>query len=100
LKDGGTIMLEVDEPESRGGTMRGGHPGDIAEKAGQTFETALERIKPAATAIIAQLRDLSVPPKEVEVEFGLKLSAAAGAFIASAGAEANFNVTLTWKHDE
>ncbi|MFQ5793665.1 MAG: CU044_2847 family protein [Candidatus Bipolaricaulia bacterium] len=98
LDGGGSIVVEVDEPE--GGMVRAARPGEIAAKASQTFEDALERIKPAASAIIAKLRDLSESPDEVDVEFGLKLSADLGAFIASAGAEANFNVTLTWKRKE
>jgi hypothetical protein len=58
------------------------------------------RIKPAATAIISKLRELNQPPDTIGVEFGIKLSAGAGAILASAGAEANFKVTLTWKREE
>jgi len=36
----------------------------------------------------------------VEVEFGLKMSAEAGAVVAAAGAEANYKVTLTWKREQ
>jgi hypothetical protein len=35
-------------------------------------------------------------PDEIEVTFGVNLSTQAGAFIASAGAEANFCVTMRW----
>jgi len=97
LEEGGSIMVEVDQPEPEGRLVRGGLPGEIAVKAGQTFEFALERIKPAAGAIIAKLRALGDPPDQVGVEFGLKLSMEAGAFVASTGTEANFKVTLTWK---
>jgi|SRR5262245_12948672 len=99
LEDGGIIMVEVDDIEVRGGPARRGHPSEVAEKATQTFETALGKIRPAAVEIIAQLRDLSEPPQTVVVEFGVKLSAAAGAFIASVASEANFKVMLTWKRD-
>ena len=34
------------------------------------------------------------------MEFGRKLNAQAGAFIAAAGTEANYKVTLTWKREE
>ena len=99
LEDGGAILVEVDEPEPQGGVMRAARPGEIVAKAGQTFEAALERIKPAAGTIIAKLRGLHDPPDEVEVEFGLKMSAEAGAVIATAGAEANYKVTLKWKRE-
>jgi hypothetical protein len=100
LEGEGTILVEVDEPEPKGGVVQAGRPGEIAVRASQTFEAALERIKPAAGAIIVKLRGLANPPDEVEVEFGLKLSAEAGAFIASAGTEANFTVKLTWEREE
>ena len=99
LEDGDVIVVEVDEPEPKGGVMRAARPGEIVVKAGQTFEAALERIKPAAGTIIAKLRGLHDPPDEVEVEFGLRMSADAGAVIASAGAEANYKVTLKWKRE-
>lgn len=99
LQDDGTIMVEMDE-EARGGVTRGGRPSEVTERAQQTFEAALAKIKPVATSLIAQLRDLSQPPQEVEVEFGLKLSAEAGAFIASASTEAHFLVKLTWQQEK
>ncbi|HYV06538.1 MAG TPA: CU044_2847 family protein [Blastocatellia bacterium] len=97
LQDGGTIMVEVDSAQPAGVRVRGGSPTEIAEKARQSFETSLERIKPAAAAIIAKLRELSDQPEQVSVEFGIKLSAEAGVVLASTGVEANFKVTLQWK---
>ncbi len=102
LQEGGTLLVEVDEPERyaettmRGGVVKAARPGEIADKAQDTFEDALDKIKPAAQAIIDKLRALSDAPDEIGVEFGIKLSAEAGAFIASAGVEANYTVTLTW----
>jgi Trypsin-co-occurring domain 1 len=98
LKDGSSVMVEVDE-EARGGVVRRGATSDVAEKATQTFETALERIRPAAVELIAQFRNLREPPQIAVVEFGVKLSAEAGAFIASVATETNFMVTLTWRRD-
>jgi hypothetical protein len=99
LEDGTTVLVESDEPDSKGPVVRGVGPREIAEKAEQTFETALGKIKPAAAAVIAKLRDLSDPPEQVAIEFGIKLGAKAGAFITSADAEATFKITLTWKRD-
>ncbi len=103
LQEGGTLLVEVDEPKryaettTRGGVVKAARPGEIADKAQDTFEDALDKIKPAAQAIIDKLRALSDAPDEIGVEFGIKLSAEDGAFIASAGAEANYTVTLTWR---
>jgi hypothetical protein len=80
---------------------RAARPGEVAAKAGQTFEVALERIKPVAGTIIAKLRGLSDPPDEAVVEFGLKMSGQAGSVVvASVGAEAHYKVTLTWRREE
>jgi len=65
--------------------------------ASQTFEAALEKIKPAASGIIAKMRTLADPPDQAVVVFGIKLGARTGALIASPDSEANFLVTLTWK---
>lgn len=99
LEAGGSVLVQVDEPAPEG-VVKASRAGDVVKKAGQTFEDALDRIKPAASAIIAKLRGLTDPPDEIEVEFGLTLNAEAGAFVALAGAEANYSVTLTWKREE
>ena len=101
LEEGGSIVVEVDEPVPEGGVVRAARPGEIAAKAGQTFEAALERIKPLAGTIIAKLRGLHDPPDEAVVEFGLKMSGQAGSVVvASVGAEAHYKVTLTWRREK
>src|SRR4051794_12315062 len=82
LEGGGSILVETDEPSVEGGVVRAGREGEVAEKAGCTFQEALSKVTPAAHAIITRLRGLSDPPDQVGVEFGLKLSAAAGAIVA------------------
>ncbi len=94
LAEGGTVTVEVDDPD--GGVVRAARPGEVAETAKQTLEDALDKIKPAAQAVVSKLRDLHDEPDEITVEFGIKLNAAAGAFIASAGVEANYRVALKW----
>lgn len=95
-EDGNSVLMEVDEPETEG-VVRVSRRGEVAETAAKTFEESLDGIRPAASAIIQKLRDLSVPPDQLGVEFGLKFSAKAGAIFASVDAEANVKVTLTWK---
>jgi hypothetical protein len=96
LESGETVVVEVEDGEV--GLQRAGR-GEIAERASETFEGALEKIKPAAGVIIAKLRSLADTPDEVNVEFGIKLSGKLGvAFVASADAEANYKVTLKWSN--
>ncbi len=95
LEKGGSVVVEIEVPEGLGMTPAGRVEG-VLERAGQTFEEALDKIRPAVATIIQKLHALSDPPDMVEVEFGLKLSAQAGAFIAAASADAHYKVTLTW----
>jgi Trypsin-co-occurring domain 1 len=92
---GQSIFVEA-EDSAAGVVTRGIGAQSIAIRASQTFEEAISRVRPAAEAIVAQLRDLATTPDEVAVEFGLTLSAEAGAFIAAAGTAANFKISLTW----
>ena len=96
VQAGGSVIVEVDEPAPEGAKRAARRPGEVAEKAKATFEDAFDKIKPAADLIVAKLRNLHDAPDEIGVEFGVKLSAEAGAFVASAGAEANYKVTLKW----
>ncbi len=95
LEDGTTMLVEIEEPDL-GGLVKASHADGVIVKAHQTLEKSLEKVKPAAQFVIQQLRKLHDAPDEVQVSFGLKLSADAGAVLASAGAEANYTITLKW----
>lgn len=94
---GQSIFVEAEDPAASVVT-RGIGTQSIATRASQTFEEAISRVRPAAEAIVAQMRNLAATPDEVVVEFGLTLSAEAGAFIAAAGTAANFKISLTWRN--
>ena len=72
---------------------------DTPQKAQQTFEKALDKVRPIASALIDKFRNISDPPDEIQVEFGLKMNAEAGAIIAATGVEANYKVMLTWRQE-
>lgn len=95
VEGGGTLAVEVDEGV-QAGVVRASRPGEIVAEAQQTLESALDRVMPAAQAMIGRVRALSAKPDEVQVAFGVKLSAEAGAILAKAGGEANLTVTLKW----
>jgi len=94
LEEGGSIVVQIDEPET-GGTIRAGRDETI-EKVKDTFEEALNRVLPAAKSVVEKLQRMESRPDEIEVNFGINLSAKAGAFIALASADANFGVTVRW----
>jgi hypothetical protein len=97
LQDGGAILVQVDEAAAGPVTRGLGDRRLVTEQAQQSFEQAIARVQPAAQALISRLRALADAPDEVGVEFGLELSAEAGAFIAAASSTANFKVTLSWR---
>jgi Trypsin-co-occurring domain 1 len=94
LEDGGSIVIEVDEPESEG-TIRAAR-GDTIVKAKETLEEALNKVLPVTKSVVEKLRGIGNRPDEIEISFGVKLSTTAGAVIACATAEANFDVTMRW----
>ncbi len=101
LEDGTKFLIEVDEPESTPAVERVALPsGQLVLKAQQSFEEALEKVKPVASTIISKLRNLNTPADEVEVKFGLKLTAEAGAIFSSVGGEVSYEITLKWKQDK
>ena len=94
LEEGGSIVIQIDEPET-GGTVRAGREDKI-EQARETFEDALNKVLPATKTVVEKLRSMASRPDEIEVTFGVNLSTMAGAFIASASAQANFGVMVRW----
>lgn len=98
LESGGSILVEVDKPAAVTDS-RIGIRDEVAQKAQQTFESALNKIKPVADVIMANVRALNQPADEVEVKFGVKISAELGAIIASGSGEVNYEITLKWKRE-
>ncbi|MEV7097780.1 CU044_2847 family protein [Amycolatopsis sp. NPDC051045] len=94
LADGGTVVVEV---EAEPGLEHASVPSGVLRKATTTFEHALGEVRAAAAAALAQFRDLG--PDEVELKFGVKLDAQAGAVIARTGLQGQFEVKLKWLRD-
>lgn len=95
LDDGGEVLVEVtpDGPEispvSRGGTL--------IEAASTSLGTALASVRGAASDVLGQFRQMPVRPSKIEVEFGVQLTAQAGAVIAKTSVDGHLNVKLTWE---
>jgi hypothetical protein len=96
---GEPILVEVEDLGLSGETRRGLSASAVVERAQTSFEDALDRVRPMATSLVGKLRTMSdaAAPEEVQVEFGIVLSAEAGAVLAAASAGANYKVTMTWK---
>lgn len=95
LDGGGSILVETDE--SAPTDSRISIDSQVSQAAQQSFESALEKVKPVADTIMSKVRSLNEPADEVEVQFGIKMSAGFGAVIASGNAEVNYQINLKWK---
>jgi hypothetical protein len=50
--------------------------------------------------MVTRLRGLSDAPDEIEIEFGIQLSAEFGVIVAHTAGQANFRVALRWRRDQ
>ncbi len=93
LETGGTVIVEVeDEP----GVGRAGRQGGVLREAQRSLEGALSDVRGAAAAALGQFQKMASQPDEVEITFGVKLDAQAGALIAKTGMQGHFEVKLKW----
>jgi hypothetical protein len=96
LDGGGAVLVEV-EQRDEAGPQRVGRLDDVDESSEKSFQSAPGQILPAVDVMMETLSDLRCRPDEITAQFGIKLGAKAGAFIASADAGAQFTVSLKWK---
>lgn len=102
LEDGSSVLVEVDEPEGSAiQPVASVSTGKLVYQAQVSLEQALDRVKPVASTVLNKLRSgMTTPADEIEVTFGLKLSAEAGAIISSVGGEVTFEVKLKWNQNQ
>ncbi|MEU6820101.1 CU044_2847 family protein [Streptomyces atriruber] len=98
--DEGPVVVEVDsrDPGFRSVSRRG-DAGGVHEVEGR-FESALNNVRGAALSALRTFRDRTMDPDLIELEFGVKLSAEAGAVIAKTATEGHLTVKLTWSRRE
>jgi Trypsin-co-occurring domain 1 len=89
-----SVLVEVADDEP--GIERAARVDDVVVKASQSLESALEQVRVLADVTLARLGGLARQPEQVEVEFGVRLNAEAGAVIARTQAEGHLQVKLTW----
>jgi hypothetical protein len=100
LPEGGHVVVATDQREQgwSGVVTRGGGVEERLQEAACSFEEALDPIRAVGRGVLSRLEGLERPPAEVRVEFGLELSAKAGAIVSASGA-ATLKVALTWRAD-
>lgn len=95
LEDGGWAIVELNDvdPELRVASV--GRSGIL--DTGSIFEDALRSVARVANAALAQFRESSVQPDEVEIQFGVRLNVEAGAVIAGNSSEGHLHIKLAWR---
>lgn len=98
LEDGTPFLVEIEEPNSSAiERVALTETSEMVYKAKKNLNEALDVVTPVASAVVSKLKaGLTTPANEVEVKFGLKLSAEAGVVFTSVGSEVTFEVTLKW----
>jgi NTP-dependent ternary system trypsin peptidase co-occuring protein len=91
------VIVEMDDEQLAGFAPAAVSPDEIAVRATESFEVAVDRLLPAVQAIGNRMKQLA--PEELTVALGVKLTAEAGVIVAKAAGEANFTVTLKWRSD-
>ena len=93
--DDGGIVVEIDSSEP-GFQSISRKPGEAIYDVQGRFDDALESVRDAAVSALKKFRDEILHPDSVEIEFGFKLNAEAGAVIAKTSAEGHLTIKLAW----
>ena len=95
LANGGSVVAELDDSPGASRVAR----QNVLETAKGTLESALADVRDAAAAALAQFQGMARKPDEVEIKFGVKLDAQAGAIIARTGMQGHFEVKVRWTQE-
>lgn len=96
--DHGPVVVEVDEQDAGFEAIRRS-PDEVIHDAAGKFEDALANVRAAVVSALGTFRDDSLKPDDVEIEFGVKLNAEAGAVIAKTSLEGHLAVKLRWARE-
>lgn len=99
---GGPGDLGDHETVVRSGPVQAGRVADLVDdvmaEASCSLREALEPVTRMSQQVLEQLG--KARPQQVQVEFGVELTAQAGAILAKAGTGCHLTVTLTWGADD
>ncbi|MDT0343275.1 CU044_2847 family protein [Streptomyces litchfieldiae] len=96
LDGGGAILFEADPDLT--GPVKAGRVGEAVRDLPHTLRGALAPVRDTARTVLEQLREAG--PDEVEVEFGVDLSAEAGVVVTKSQAAVHLKVRVLWRSGE
>ncbi|PWK65049.1 hypothetical protein BCL76_11336 [Streptomyces sp. CG 926] len=95
--DGPQDVVRVEVVETgEDGLVRVARPGQVMVRASRSLAEMVTGIRPVAQSFVDGFRGMAQAPDELNLEFGLSISAEADVVISSTAAEANFKISLTW----
>ncbi|WP_327361262.1 CU044_2847 family protein [Streptomyces sp. NBC_01296] len=89
------VRVEI-APIGEDGLVRVARPGQVMARASRSLGEMVNGIRPVAQSFVDGFRGMVHGPDELNLEFGLSLSAEADVIISSTAAQANFKISLTW----
>jgi Trypsin-co-occurring domain 1 len=94
LEDGGWLVAEAADVDDDAGPVKAGWVADAMQDVPGNLRAVLVPVTRASRELLAQLREAG--PDEVKVEFGVRLTVAAGAVLTKGEAACHLKVTLGW----
>lgn len=92
------IKIEIYDLSKDGRTRVGGGT-KIVEKTKEEMEGMINATSDFAKDAAKKISEMDYKPDEIQIKFGVKLTAEAGVVFAKAATEGNFEFTLTWKRE-
>lgn len=97
MSESQTPEIIVEFPPQTGVRQVARTPADLAKASAEALDKAMDTIRAMATRTKETVDSLDCRPDDIEVTFGIKLTAEAGAIISKVGGEAALQVKLAWK---
>ncbi|WP_333748469.1 CU044_2847 family protein [Streptomyces sp. IBSBF 2394] len=97
LPDGGRVLVEPVDEDVYGLQEISVNGSTVVRRAQEGLGDALDGIRRMAAEAHSRMTSLTVAPKRLELEFGVKLSGEAGAVVAKATGEAHLIVRAVWE---
>ncbi|MGA5526657.1 MULTISPECIES: CU044_2847 family protein [Streptomyces] len=98
LDSGGEILLEAVTAAPAEGPVPAGRLGDTVRELPRTLSDAMAPVRDMARTVLDGLRQAG--PDEVEVEFGVDLSAETGVVIAKSQTGFHLKVRVLWQRED
>ena len=102
LDNGQVLLIETEVPQkaiSNGFNLTSDNDEEVTIQSQKQFSEVARSIAPVANMVLDSLKELNTP-KEIQLEFGVKLDFASNILIAKASTEANFKIMLKWENKD